>query len=87
ESLPIPETGGRAMSVALVADYRCEGREWRPLESLWYRQADARGLEWRQPSRRPVFRSVEAGTSTALFLDAACAAPMLTATRPRGSRR
>lgn len=85
ESLPIPETGGRARSVALVADYRCAAREWRPLENLWYRNRNADGLEWRAPSRQPVFRAVEAGTATDVFLRAACSAPMPVATRPPGT--
>lgn len=87
ESMPMPETGGRALSVAMVGDYRCASREWRSLESLWFRGRDAQRLEWRQPSRRPVFRAVEAGTATDLFLTSACAAPVPGATPPRGSRR
>ena len=87
ESLPIPETGGRAFSVALVADYRCEAREWRPLENLWYRARNAEGLEWRQPSRQPVFRAVQPDTAIEFFLTAACAPRLAGATSPRGSRR
>lgn len=83
DSMPIPETGGRAFSVALVGDYRCESREWRPLESIWFRQRDAQRLEWRQPSRRPEFRAVEAGTATDLFLTTACNAPLPRRSRPR----
>ena len=87
ESLPLPETGGRGRSVALAADYRCATREWRPLESLWYRGLDAVGLEWRQPSRQPVFRDVQPGTATDFFLTAACAAPLPAVTRSRGTPR
>lgn len=78
-SLPIPETGGRALSVAMVGDYRCATREWRSLESIWFRGRDAQRQEWRQPSRNPGFRAVERGTATDLFLTSACNAPA-----PRG---
>lgn len=87
DSLPIPETGGRALSVAMVGDYRCESRQWRPLESIWFRNRDAQRVEWRQPSRRPEFRDVEAGTATDLFLRTACNAPVPRATRTRGTPR
>jgi len=87
DSVPIPETGGRASSVALVGDYRCEAREWRSLESIWFRQRDAQRQEWRQPSRNPTFRAVEAGTATDLFLNTACGAPAPRATRTRGTPR
>lgn len=88
ESMPIPETGGRARSVAMVGDYRCEAREWRSIESLWFRNRDAQRLEWRAPSRNPVWRGVEPGTATDLFLTTACTGGQPPrATRPRGTPR
>lgn len=90
DSMPIPETGGRALSVAMVGDYRCAAREWRSIESIWFRRRDAQQLEWRAPSRNPTWRPVQAGTATELFLNTACndAAPARgRATRTRGSQQ
>jgi hypothetical protein len=39
ESIPIPETGGRALSVRFIGEYRCAERLWRPLEGAVVRQA------------------------------------------------
>lgn len=86
ESLPIPETGGRAMSVAMVGDYRCEAREWRSIESMWFRRRDAQRLEWRAPSRNPSWRPVQAGTATELFLNTACNDPAPRRARPTRPR-
>ena len=87
EGMPMPETGGRALSVAIVGDYRCAARQWRPLENIWYRERNAERMEWRQPSRQPTWREVERDTSIDVFLAGICGAPPPAATRPRGTPR
>lgn len=72
QPLRLPETGGRARSVAFLADYRCAEQSWRPVEGNWYRAADAQGLEFEERPRLREERGVQPGTLVAVFLDAAC---------------
>ncbi|MEO3475460.1 surface-adhesin E family protein [Roseomonas sp. CAU 1739] len=71
ESIPIPETGGRAQSVRFVGEYRCAQREWRPLEGAWFARPNAQDpVHAERP--RGGFRPAPAGTLGGSFLDAAC---------------
>ncbi|TCZ65455.1 surface-adhesin E family protein [Roseicella aquatilis] len=79
----LPETGGRARSVAFLADYRCTERSWNPIEGTWYREPDAAGVELEEKPRGPGERGVQPGTLVAVFFDAAC--PAARAGRPAGS--
>ncbi|MDO9706943.1 surface-adhesin E family protein [Paracraurococcus lichenis] len=72
DPIRLPETGGRARSVAFLADYRCEAQSWRPIEGTWYRAPDAQGLELEEKPRPPEERGVQPGTLVAVFLEAAC---------------
>jgi hypothetical protein len=72
ESIRLPETGGRARSVAFLADYRCAEQSWRPVEGNWYRAPDAQGLEFEERPRLNEERGVQPGTLVAVFLEAAC---------------
>jgi hypothetical protein len=72
ESIRLPETGGRARSVAFLADYRCAEQSWRPVEGNWYRAPDAQGLEFEERPRLSEERGVQPGTLVAVFLEAAC---------------
>ena len=72
EPIRLPETGGRARSVAFLADYRCSEQSWRPVEGNWYRALDAEGLELEERPRLSEERGVQPGTLVAVFLDAAC---------------
>lgn len=72
EPIRLPETGGRARSVAFLADYHCATQSWNPIEGTWYRDADAEGVEFEEKPRRPGERGVQPGTLIAVFLEAAC---------------
>ncbi|WP_431268654.1 surface-adhesin E family protein [Dankookia sp. P2] len=72
EAIRLPETGGRARSVAFLADYRCTEQSWRPVEGNWYRAPDAQGLEFEERPRLNEERGVQPGTLVAVFLEAAC---------------
>ncbi|MFC7474269.1 surface-adhesin E family protein [Dankookia sp. GCM10030260] len=72
EPIRLPETGGRARSVAFLADYRCTEQSWRPLEGSWYRAPDAQGLEFEERPRLSEERGVQPGTLVAVFFEAAC---------------
>ena len=72
ESIRLPVTGGRARSVAFLADYRCAEQSWHPVEGNWYRAPDAQGLEFEERPRQPEERGVQPGTLVAVFLEAAC---------------
>jgi hypothetical protein len=72
EPIRLPETGGRARSVAFLADYRCAEQSWRPVEGNWYRGPDAEGLEFEERPRLSEERGVQPGTLVAVFLEAAC---------------
>ena len=72
EPIRLPETGGRARSVAFLADYRCAEQSWRPVEGNWYRAPDAEGLELQERPRLSEERGVQPGTLVAVFLEAAC---------------
>lgn len=68
----LPETGGRARSVAFLADYRCAEQSWNPIRGIWYREPDAVGVELEETPHGPGERSVQPGTLVAVFLEAAC---------------
>lgn len=72
ESIPIPETGGRAQSVRFVAEYRCAERQWRPLEGAWFARVNAQDPVHAERPRGSGFRPAEPGTLGGSFLDAAC---------------
>jgi hypothetical protein len=72
ESIPIPETGGRALSVRFVGEYRCAERQWRPLEGAWFARRNAQQPVHAERPRRSGFREAAPGTLGGAFLDAAC---------------
>ncbi len=73
EPIPLPETGGRARSVAFLADYDCSAHAWHPLQTIWYRRRDGRGEALREQPRGPDgMRHVEDGTLIDAFLDEEC---------------
>ena len=72
ESIPIPETGGRAQSVRFSGEYRCAQREWRPLEGAWFALPNAQQPVHAERIRSSGFRPAPAGTLGGAFLDAAC---------------
>lgn len=72
ESIPIPETGGRAQSVRFLAEYRCEDRQWRPLEGAWFARPNAQDPVHAERPRGNGFRPAAPGTLGGSFLDAAC---------------
>lgn len=72
ESIPIPETGGRAQSVRFVAEYRCAERQWRPLEGAWFARPNAQDPVHAERPRGSAFRPAAPGTLGGSFLDAAC---------------
>ena len=72
ESIPIPETGGRAQSVRFVGEYRCADRQWRPLEGAWFARANAQDPVHAERPRGAGFRAATPGTIGGAFLDAAC---------------
>ncbi|MCA3338110.1 MAG: surface-adhesin E family protein [Acetobacteraceae bacterium] len=72
ESIPIPETGGRALSVRFIGEYRCADRQWRPLEGAWFARRNAQQPVHAVRPRRGGFREAAPGTLDGAFLDAAC---------------
>jgi hypothetical protein len=72
DSIPIPETGGRARSVRFLGEYRCAQREWRPLEGAWFARVNAEQPVHAERPRGSGFRTAAPGTIGAAFLDAAC---------------
>lgn len=72
ESIPIPETGGRAQSVRFLGEYRCAQRLWRPLEGAWFARLGAQDPVHAERPRGAGFRPAEPGTLGGTFLDAAC---------------
>jgi NADH:ubiquinone oxidoreductase subunit len=71
ESIPIPETGGRAQSVRFLGEYRCAERQWRPIEGAWFARQNAQDpVHAERP--RTGFRPAEPATIGGSFLDAAC---------------
>lgn len=72
ESIPIPETGGRAQSVRFLGEYRCADRAWRPLEGAWFARLGAQEPVHAERPRSAGFRPAERGTLGGTFLDAAC---------------
>jgi len=72
ESIPIPETGGRALSVRFIGEYRCAERQWRPLEGAWFARRNAQQPVHAGRPRRSGFREAAPGTLGGAFLDAAC---------------
>lgn len=72
ESIPIPETGGRAQSVRFVGEYRCAERLWRPLEGAWFARPNAQDPVHAERPRGSGFRPAAPGTIGGTFLDAAC---------------
>jgi hypothetical protein len=72
ESIPIPETGGRAQSVRFVGEYRCAERQWRPLEGAWFARPNAQEPVHAERPRSAGFRPAAPGTIGGAFLDAAC---------------
>jgi len=72
ESIPIPETGGRAQSVRFLGEYRCADRQWRPLEGAWFARLGAQQPMHAERPRGSGFRPAERGTLGGTFLDAAC---------------
>jgi len=72
ESIPIPETGGRALSVRFIGEYRCAERQWRPLEGAWFARRNAQQPVHAERPRRSGFREAAPGTLGGAFLDAAC---------------
>lgn len=72
EPIPIPETGGRAQSVAVLAEYRCSTQEWRTVETDLFRGRNAQGLAFRDPSRHTEYRSVHGSETAEAFLKAVC---------------
>ena len=72
ESIPIPETGGRAQSVRFSGEYRCAQREWRPLEGAWFALPNAQQPVHAERVRSAGFRLAASGTLGGAFLDAAC---------------
>ncbi|WP_198376309.1 surface-adhesin E family protein [Neoroseomonas rubea] len=72
ESIPIPETGGRAQSVRFLGEYRCAERRWRPLEGAWFARLGAQQPVHAERPRGRDFRPAEPGTLGGTFLDAAC---------------
>jgi hypothetical protein len=72
ESIPIPETGGRALSVRFIGEYRCAERLWRPLEGAWFARRNAQQPVHAERPRRSGFRAAAPGTLDGAFLDAAC---------------
>ncbi|MBX9701493.1 MAG: hypothetical protein K2X74_18810, partial [Acetobacteraceae bacterium] len=74
EPIRLPETGGRAASVAFLADYRCDQRAWEPIELVWFARRDAQRAVLRERPRGRGERRVAQGTLVDVFLDAACGA-------------
>jgi hypothetical protein len=72
EPIRLPETGGEAASVAILADYRCDRHGWRPVEFVWFGRRDARTERLREQPRAREERRVQEGTLVDVFLDAAC---------------
>ena len=72
ESIPIPETGGRALSVRFIGEYRCAERQWRPLEGAWFARRNAQQPVHAERPRSSGFRPATQGTLDGAFLDAAC---------------
>lgn len=72
ESIPIPETGGRALSVRFIGEYRCAERQWRPVEGAWFARRNAQQPVHAERPRRSGFRDAAPGTLGGAFLDAAC---------------
>lgn len=72
DSIPIPETGGRAQSVRFSAEYRCAQRQWRPLEGAWFARPNAIEPVHAERPRGRSFVPAAAGTLPGSFLDAAC---------------
>ena len=75
ESIPMPETGGRAASVAFLADYDCGKHAWQPVEAVWFARRNQRQEVLRERPRDPREREVGHGTLVDVFLDAACQEP------------
>jgi hypothetical protein len=72
ESIPIPETGGRAQSVRFLGEYRCAERLWRPIEGAWFARQNAEEPVHAERPRGAGFRPAEPATLGGSFLDAAC---------------
>lgn len=73
EPIPIPETGGQALSVRFMAEYRCAQRQWRPLEGAWFPRTMAQGpAAHAERPRRGDFQPAPTGSLGGSFLDAAC---------------
>ncbi|MBB5690028.1 hypothetical protein GXW77_17255 [Roseomonas alkaliterrae] len=72
ESIPIPETGGRAQSVRFLGEYRCAERLWRPLEGAWFARLGGQEPVHAERPRGSGFRPALPGTLGGAFLDAAC---------------
>ena len=61
DSIPIPETGGRALSVRFIGEYRCAERLWRPLEGAWFARRNAQQPVHAERPRRSGFRNAARG--------------------------
>lgn len=72
EPVPIPETGGRALSVRFLGEYRCAARQWRPIEGAWFARQNAQDPVHAERPRGAGFRPAEPATLGGSFLDAAC---------------
>jgi hypothetical protein len=72
ESIPIPETGCRALSVRFIGEHRCADQLCRPLEGAWFARRNAQQPVHAERPRRSGFRPAAPGTLDGAFLDAAC---------------
>lgn len=76
EPIRLPETGGRAASVAFLADYHCDRHAWAPIEILWFGRRDAQAqVLAERPRGGGAERRVQEGTLIDVFVDAACGRP------------
>ncbi|MBO0165659.1 hypothetical protein J0692_26015, partial [Vibrio alginolyticus] len=68
ERIRLPETGGRARSVAFLADYHCGQHAWEPVEIVWFARPDARDEVLRERPHGSGERRVREGTLVDVFL-------------------
>ena len=72
EAIPIPEAGGRALSVRFIREHRCSDQLRRPLEGPWFARPNAKQSVHAERRRLSGFRDAALGTLGATFPDVAC---------------
>jgi hypothetical protein len=62
EAIPSPETGGRALSVRFIGEYRCADQLCRPREGAWFVRRSALQSVHAERPRRSRLRNAAPGT-------------------------